>query len=129
MKFNPFKRNLCLGRCTNPEFRNYFLSWLPWKNVSSSFFHESPGQYSCFAPFLRTSGASLVAQLVKDLSAMREMWVRSLVWEDPLREGKDYPLQYSGLENSMDFMVRGVAKSQTRLHDFHLEPPGTRCEV
>ena len=90
---------------------------------------QKSGQYSCFGPFLRTSGASLVAQLVKDLSAMREMWVQSLVWEDPLREGKDYPLQYSGLENSMDFMVRGAAKSQTRLRDFHLEPPSTRVEV
>ena len=30
-------------------------------------------------------------------------------------EGQGYPLQYSGLENSMDCIVRGVAKSQTRL--------------
>jgi len=28
-------------------------------------------------------------------------------------EGKCYPLQYSGLENSMDCTVHGVAKSQT----------------
>ena len=28
-------------------------------------------------------------------------------------EGIDYPLQYSGLENSMDCIVHGVAKSQT----------------
>ena len=34
-------------------------------------------------------------------------------------EGKDYPLQYSGLENSMDCIVHGVAKSQTWLNDFH----------
>ena len=34
-------------------------------------------------------------------------------------EGKDYPLQYSGLENSMDCTVHGVTKSQTRLSDFH----------
>ena len=34
-------------------------------------------------------------------------------------EGKGYPLQYSGLENSMDFIVHGVAKSQTWLSDFH----------
>ena len=34
-------------------------------------------------------------------------------------EGKGYPLQYSGLENSMDFIVQGVTKSQTRLNDFH----------
>ena len=34
-------------------------------------------------------------------------------------EGKGYPLQYSGLENSMDCIVHGVAKSRTRLRDFH----------
>ena len=34
-------------------------------------------------------------------------------------EGKGYPLQYSGLENSMDSIVHGVKKSQTRLSDFH----------
>ena len=34
-------------------------------------------------------------------------------------EGKGYPLQYSGLENSMDRIVHGVAKSRTRLRDFH----------
>ena len=28
-------------------------------------------------------------------------------------EGKGYPLQYSGLENSMDCLVHGIAKSQT----------------
>ena len=30
-------------------------------------------------------------------------------------EGKGYPLQYSGLENSMDFIVYGVSKSWTQL--------------
>ena len=34
-------------------------------------------------------------------------------------EGTDYPLQYAGLENSMDCIVHGVAKSQTGLSDFH----------
>ena len=34
-------------------------------------------------------------------------------------EGKGYPLQYSGLGNSMDCIVHGVTKSQTRLSDFH----------
>ena len=33
-------------------------------------------------------------------------------------EGKGYPLQYSGLENSMDCIVHGVTKSLTRLSDF-----------
>ena len=34
-------------------------------------------------------------------------------------EGKGYPLQYSGLENSMDCIVHGVTKRQTLLSDFH----------
>ena len=34
-------------------------------------------------------------------------------------EGKGYPLHYSSLENSMDCIVNGVAKSRTRLSDFH----------
>ena len=34
-------------------------------------------------------------------------------------EGKAYPHQYSGLENSMDYTVHSVAKSWLRLSDFH----------
>ena len=34
-------------------------------------------------------------------------------------EGSSYPLQYSGLENSMDCIVHGVSKSWTQLRDFH----------
>ena len=34
-------------------------------------------------------------------------------------ERNGYPLQYSGLENSMDCLVHGVTKSWTRLCDFH----------
>ena len=37
---------------------------------------------------LQYSWASLVAQLVKNSPAMRETWVRSLGWEDPLEKGK-----------------------------------------
>ena len=50
--------------------------------------------------------ASLMAQLVRNPPAMWETWVQSLGWEDPLDEGKDYPLRFSGLENSMDYIVR-----------------------
>ena len=41
--------------------------------------------------FLRGFGfciVSLMAQLVKNPPAMRETWVRSLGWEDPLEKGK-----------------------------------------
>ena len=54
--------------------------------------------------------------MVKNLPAMQETWVHSLSWEDPLEKGKGYPLQYSGLENSVDrgvwqATVHGVAES------------------
>ena len=73
---------------------------------------------------LQYSWASLVAQLVKNPPAMQETWVQSLCREDSLEKGKDYPLQYSGLENSMNCIVHGVAKSQTRLSDFHFTLEG-----
>ena len=38
-----------------------------------------------------------------------------------------YPLQYSGLENSMDCIVHGVAKSWTRLSDFHFHTVPTHA--
>ena len=45
--------------------------------------------YGLFIFFrLNFERASLVAQLVKNLPAMQETWVRSLGWEDPLEKGK-----------------------------------------
>ena len=43
-----------------------------------------------------------MAQLVKNLPAMRETWVRSLGWEDPLEKGKAttpvfWPGEFHGL--------------------------------
>ena len=46
---------------------------------------RSPGEGIGYP--LQYSWASLVAQTVKNLPAMRETWVRSLGWEDPLEEG------------------------------------------
>ena len=56
------------------------------------------------------SGASLIAQLVKNPPAVQETPVRSLGWEDPLEK-------HSGLENTMD-CVHEVTKRRTRLKDF-----------
>ena len=62
--------------------------------------------------------------MVKNLPAMQETQVQSLDQEDPPGEGNEYLLQYSGLENSVDrgawpATVHGIAKSWTRLRDFH----------
>ena len=46
-------------------------------------------------------GASLVAQMVKNLSAVQKTWVQSLSQEDPPGGGNVSPLQYSCLENTM----------------------------
>ena len=46
--------------------------------------------------------ASLVAQRLKRLPAMREIWVQSLGREVSPGEGNGNPLQYSCLENPMD---------------------------
>ena len=53
---------------------------------------------------LQYSWASPVAQLIKNPPTIRETWVQSLGWEDPLEERKGYPLQYSGLENPLDWL-------------------------
>ena len=43
-----------------------------------------------------------MAQIIKNLPAVRETGVRSLGWEDSPREGNGNLLQYSCLENPMD---------------------------
>ena len=67
---------------------------------------------------LQCSWASLVAQLVKILPDMQDLGSIPGLGRPP-GEGKGCPLQYSGLENSMDCIVHGVAKSQTWLSYFH----------
>ena len=59
-----------------------------------------------------------MAQLVKNIPAMQETWVESLGWEDPLEKGKATHSS-TGLENSMDCIVHGVAKSRTQVNNFH----------
>ena len=56
----------------------------------------------CKVRCLDKAKASLVAQSVRNLPAMWETQVRSMVWEDSPGEGIGNPLQYSCLENSMD---------------------------
>ena len=68
------------------------------------------------------SWASLVAQMIKKPPAMRETWVQSLDWEDPLEEGMATHSRILAWRISMDrgawqAIVHGLAKSQTRLND------------
>ena len=57
---------------------------------------------------------SLVAQLVKNLPAVRETWVLSLGWEDPLGKGKaTYSRILACRIHSTDCIVHGIIKSRT----------------
>ena len=62
--------------------------------------------------------------MVKNLPAMWETWAPSLGWEDPLEKGMATPtsilawkIPWTEEPGRLQFM--GVAKSQTRLNDFH----------
>ena len=59
----------------------------------------------------------MITQLVKNPPAMRETWVRFLGWEDYLEKGK--ATHSSILAWRIQWTVHGVAKSRTRLSDFH----------
>ena len=54
---------------------------------------RSPGDGKGYT--LQYSGASLVTQLVKNLSAVQETLVRSLGWEDPLEKGKAWRIPWT----------------------------------
>ena len=63
-----------------------------------------------------------MAQMIKNLPAMQETWVRSLGWEDPLEEGMATQFSILAWTLAMDreawlATVRGVTKSWTRLSD------------
>ena len=60
---------------------------------------------------------TLVAQLVKNPPVIRETWVRSLGWEDPLE--KEKATHSSILAWRIPWTVHGVAKHWTQLSDFH----------
>ena len=99
----------------------YFLSlWFWWLCVSHgsgiiqclSFCDWLTSLSIIFSPSIHVS--SLVAQLVKNLPAKWETWIWFLGWEHPLEKGTATHSSILALENSMDYTVHGVGKSQTQ---------------
>ena len=77
--------------------------------------------YFCFANRL-IYAIFLVTETVKNLPAIRETWVSSLGWEDPLEEGMATHSSILAWRIPMDreawkATVHGVTKSQTQLSD------------
>ena len=61
---------------------------------ADSLLSEAPGKphiYTHLYTYINMGrpGASLIAQLAKNLPAMQETWVQPLGWEDPLEEGME----------------------------------------
>ena len=91
-------------------------------------FHSAQFKSWVFLVIYLLAGASLEAQLVKNPPTMRETWVQPLGWEDPLEKGK------ATLSSILAWrilwivcIVHGVAKSWTRLSDFHFLFTFTFC--
>ena len=81
---------------------------------------RSPGEGISYP--LQFSWASLVTQMVKNLPAVWDTWLRSLGWEDPVEEGTATHSSILAWRIAMDrgawwATVHGVAKSWTRLSD------------
>ena len=84
------------------------------RNAVYPLFAETCEEMYLLPGLIQSEGwASLIAQLVNNLPAMQDTPVQFLGWEDLLNQGKGYPLQYSGLENSMDCSPRGPKESDT----------------
>ena len=81
------------------------------KETKSYSDHNRDSQIRTFNSLL---GASLVAQLVKNPSAMQQNWVWSLGWEDPLEKGM---ATHSII---LDRIVHRVTESRTRLSYIHI---------
>ena len=97
--------------------------WRGWSSSSLGVPPRSPALLSLlFASYFPPLWAPLVAQLAKNLPAVQRPGFSPWAGKIPWRR-KGYPLQYSGLENSMDCMVPEVAKSRTRLSDLQFPFP------
>ena len=78
--------------------------------------------FKSFAGYFTFIWASLEAQMVKNLPAMREASVQSLGWEDPLEKGMATSSNILAWRIPMDrgawwATVQGVSKNQTGLSD------------
>ena len=78
---------------------------------------RSPGEGIGYP--LQYSWASLVAQLVENLPAMWETWVRPLGWEDPLEKRKATCSGILAWRILWAIQSMGVTKRWTQLSDFH----------
>ena len=139
------KQNKTTCQCRRPKKQGFD----PWVGKIPGEGHHNPLQYSCLEnPINRGAWQATVHRVTKNWAGLKRLtmhakniFTQSYFYRLPLwlswsacnagdlssipglgrspGEGKGYPLQYFGLENSMDFLVHDVTKSWTGLSDFH----------
>ena len=108
------------------------LEWLDSSSSRGSFWPRDGNSVSCMARrVVFNHWAFLVAQLVKNLSAMLETWVRSLDWEDPLE--KEMAIHSSTLAWKIPWMeepgrLHVIAESDTTKQLHWLQESETKWE-
>ena len=112
------------SQALHPVSCQYCRLWLPSpiSPALDAWTQEANWTEPVFPKTERFLGASQVAQTVKNPSAMRDIWVPSLGWEDPLEEGTATHSSILAWRIPRDrgawwATVHGVAKSRTRLSD------------
>ena len=110
-----FHLDFCIGTSSSFFFLTIFINWYDFKmflfiTLHFSCFLNSPRGHKELG-FLGGSAGKESACNWGDLGSIPGL-------ERSPGEGKSYPLQNSGLENSMDCIVHGVKKSWTQLSDF-----------
>ena len=110
-----FHLDFCIGTSSSFFFLTIFINWYDFKMFLFITLHFSCFQYSPRGHkelgFLGGSAGKESACNWGDLGSIPGL-------ERSPGEGESYPLQKSGLENSMDCIVHGVKKSWTQLSDF-----------
>ena len=76
------------------KLQSYSKPWFPYVKIRTvlgatllDIWRLNPIMSEKFLGQCMVHSGSLIAQLVKNLPAMRETWIRSLGWEDPLEKG------------------------------------------
>ena len=94
---------------------------ITWGTVTKCRFLVSMKTFKIRIPVVKPRSANTyevpLAHLVKNPPAMRETWVQSLGWKNPLEKRK--AIHSSILAWRIPWTIHGVAKSRTQMSNFH----------
>ena len=110
----------------NPEIQVFSSLWVSHVGYGIWLYCESTPSTFHFGSFFMSLGFPCGSVGKESTCSVRDLGLIPGLGRFP-GEGNRYPLQYSGLENSMNCIVHGVAKIRTWLSDFPLHPFVSSC--